>query len=265
LDLFITSVYEGRQPYLYHNEADGTFTNVNYPAGFHMNCYNSWGAAWCDYDHDGDLDIAVGGNHGGLYQNNGDAGHYLQVEMRGVDANRFAFGCRAEAHAGDLHMLRQVQSGMGTGGCQNMMALHFGLGENETVDSLIVSWLGGDVERYFDLPADQRYIAVQGEGLLNAPPDRSEPEPPAKFRLDPPCPNPFNSSVMIRFAPGAPGEVTIAVYDLAGRRVAVLADGCFTAATHSLTWDASALSAGSYIVQARFEGGLVTQNLTSVK
>jgi hypothetical protein len=271
LDLFVTSVYEGRQPYLYRNNRDGTFTNVNYPAGFHMNCYNSWGVAWCDYDHDGDLDVVVGGNHGGLFQNNGDVGHYLQVELRGVEANRFAFGCQAEAHEGDLHLLRQVEGGTGTGSCQNMMTLHFGLGgsihddEDIEVDSLLIRWLGGDEERYFDIPADHRYIAVQGEGLLAAPLERNQPIPPVNFRLDPPYPNPFNSAVNIEFYPGAPSDVKITVYDLTGRRVAVLADSHFTAATHRLTWGAADMPAGSYIVQARFEGGVVGRKVDLIK
>jgi len=49
---------------LYHNNADGTFTNVAQSVGLNttsVNDYNGWGAAWGDYDLDGDLDLMVAG------------------------------------------------------------------------------------------------------------------------------------------------------------------------------------------------------------
>jgi tetratricopeptide (TPR) repeat protein len=80
-DLFVTRLgfYYGDCS-LYHNNGDGTFTNVTEKAGV-----QSWGpsytASWVDYDCDGRLDLFIGYNLGGmfdrrcqnrLFHNNGD-------------------------------------------------------------------------------------------------------------------------------------------------------------------------------------------------
>jgi hypothetical protein len=50
-------------------------------------------------------------------------------------------------------------------------------------------------------------------------------------------PNPFNPVTRIDFALERPGAVELAVYDLAGRRVAVLEQGELGAGEHHVTWD----------------------------
>ena len=44
--------------------------------------------------------------------------------------------------------------------------IHFGLGTASTVDSIIVKWLGGNVDKFFDVSANQTFFAVEGN---NAP------------------------------------------------------------------------------------------------
>jgi flagellar hook assembly protein FlgD len=50
-------------------------------------------------------------------------------------------------------------------------------------------------------------------------------------------PNPFGSSTRIRFALPAANEVTLAVYDIAGRLVRTLAQGPMNAGDYALHWD----------------------------
>ncbi len=62
--------------------------------------------------------------------------------------------------------------------------------------------------------------------------------PPAfATRLLEPHPNPFNPAVTLPFTLAAPGRVRLEVFDLAGRRIATLADGHFEAGEQALTWD----------------------------
>jgi len=248
-DLFITSVYEGRQPYLYHNDGNGKFTNTNYPAGFHTNAYNSWGAAWCDYDHDGDLDLAVGGNHGGLFQNDARAASWLQLTLKGTTSNKFAFGAKARVYDGGMAQLRQVEGGMGTGACQNMMTLHFGLGAvgNEMVDSMVVEWLGGESQTFYDIPTNQRYSVVQGEGIRSVEDDFGLRI--VAFGLQSAFPNPFNSSITIEYGLPSSSSSSLTVYDLNGRLVTTLVSGVQTAGSHKVAWDGGAAPAGEYIVK----------------
>lgn len=72
------------------------------------------------------------------------------------------------------------------------------------------------------------------------------------------APNPFNPQVQVRFVQAQTGLTRVAVYDLRGRRVAVLADGRRQAGAHVLEWNGRdeagrALASGTYFV--RFETG----------
>ena len=62
-------------------------------------------------------------------------------------------------------------------------------------------------------------------------------------------PNPFNSTTTINFNLPSVTGVDLAVYDMSGRRVAVLAGGIFQAGNHRLIWTPEALSGGIYIVR----------------
>lgn len=97
----------------------------------------------------------------------------------------------------------------------------------------------------------------------------SEPEAqnsvPSEFRLDAAYPNPFNPQTTIPFALETSSDVRLAVYDLLGRRVALLVDGLMPAGSHSVTFDAGNVPSGTYLV--RFEAGPLnaTRTVTLIK
>lgn len=64
--------------------------------------------------------------------------------------------------------------------------------------------------------------------------------------LGPPTPNPFNPVTRITFALPASEHVSLVVYDVAGRRVEVLASGTYGEGEHIVEWDASELPSGVY-------------------
>lgn len=88
---------------------------------------------------------------------------------------------------------------------------------------------------------------------------------PVKVALEQNFPNPFNPTTVIRYELPVPGEVTLQVYDMIGRNVAVLADGRKDAGIHNVTWDASGLSSGVYIYRLETEGRVLTRKMTLVK
>ena len=69
---------------------------------------------------------------------------------------------------------------------------------------------------------------------------------PDEFALHQNYPNPFLRSTQIRYAMPVPEYVRISVYDILGRRVAVLVDAEQPAGRHSVTLDAGAMAAGVY-------------------
>lgn len=67
------------------------------------------------------------------------------------------------------------------------------------------------------------------------------------FRLEQNYPNPFNPVTNIRYDIPKSGFVRLAVYDLAGREVAVPVSGYMSEGSHSVTFDGTGLSSGVYI------------------
>ena len=70
------------------------------------------------------------------------------------------------------------------------------------------------------------------------------------LRLEAVFPNPASTGATVRLALGAPADVTAEVFDTAGRRVAVLADGApLPTGTHELGLEVGTLAAGVYVVR----------------
>lgn len=145
------------------------------------------------------------------------------------------------------------------------MTLHYGLGEINQVDSLIVTWIGQGVDRYYDLPVNIRYTAVEGEGLLNAPQEPGDPAIPSGFTLESPFPNPFNGTLNLNFTLERPGRVKVDVYDPSGRLVETLVDHRYTTGSYHCAWNAAKHTAGCYIIQAVHEGGISSRTAALVK
>ncbi len=70
---------------------------------------------------------------------------------------------------------------------------------------------------------------------------------PVEFELMDNYPNPFNPSTDIKFSLPARSEISLVVYDLLGREVAVLYDGICEAGVHTVTFNGSELSSGVFI------------------
>jgi len=83
-------------------------------------------------------------------------------------------------------------------------------------------------------------------------------------------PNPSGSLTTLSFALEREGRATIAIYDLSGRRMTVLADHQFEAGTHSLTWngrdsEGAVMPSGNYIVRFETESGVASRKVTLIR
>lgn len=81
---------------------------------------------------------------------------------------------------------------------------------------------------------------------------------PETFRLEQNYPNPFNPTTQIQFSLPQDSDIRLAVFDLLGREVQVLAVGRYTAGTYSVAFDGTNLGSGVYLYQ--LQAG--TQRLT---
>ena len=118
------------------------------------------GAAFGDYDNDGDIDVLVlnNGQPPNLFRNDGgNLNHWLQVKLIGTKSNRDAIGAQVTVVAGDLKLVDQVKGG-GSYLSASDYRLHFGLGKRSQIDSLEIRWPSGIQERRQNIKANQMLV-----------------------------------------------------------------------------------------------------------
>lgn len=125
----------------------------------------SRGAAFGDYDDDGDVDILVTScaDTPTLMRNDGgNQNNWLRVRLQGTRSNRAAIGARVELTSGSLQLVDEVRSGASYLS-QSDLRLFFGLGTRTEVDRLEVFWPSGLVEVVKDIPANREISLIEGQ------------------------------------------------------------------------------------------------------
>ncbi|MXX98234.1 MAG: CRTAC1 family protein [Rhodothermaceae bacterium] len=122
------------------------------------------GAAYGDYDRDGDLDFLIVENNGPAHLWRSDVSHrnWLRVTVTGTNGNRDAFGTHIWVHAGGQVQERRIRSG-GSYLSQNEIVAAFGMLDIEVVDSMLVSWPDGQIQTLYDLPVNIEAHIIQGQ------------------------------------------------------------------------------------------------------
>jgi hypothetical protein len=124
------------------------------------------GAAFGDFDNDGDLDVVITSNHGTakLYRNDpvgSEIRKSIRFEMVGTRSNRDAIGALVRIYYAGKYASLTVKSGSSYLS-QSELPLTFGLGGNETVDRVVVEWPSGEKQTVSPLHAG-RYRWLEGQ------------------------------------------------------------------------------------------------------
>jgi hypothetical protein len=88
---------------------------------------------------------------------------------------------------------------------------------------------------------------------------------PRSFALEQNHPNPFNSSTLIRYALPGPGQVRLEVFDLLGRRVALLEEGRRESGPHQVVFAAGTLGNGLYLCRLTGDTWTRTKKMVLIK
>ena len=155
-------------PSLFRNRGDGAFQDITKHAGLTRTGVGR-GCAYGDYDNDGDLDLLVQNN--GATQNYGKVWllrndsepttNYLRVRTIGTRSNRDGIGGKVQVKSRNRVQRQMVRTGSSY--CsQSEIVLTFGLGSNETVESLEIQWPSGEMDRYVEPEANQLIEVIEG-------------------------------------------------------------------------------------------------------
>jgi enediyne biosynthesis protein E4 len=154
-------------PLLFRNLGNGKFANVTAEMGAAFNRpIVARGAAYADFDRDGDLDVLISTNNGPAYLFRNDGGnrnHWLSVRLAGTKSNRDGIGAVVRLQSASGKQWSMVRSGSSY--CsQSDLALTFGLGQ-DTSAALEIEWPSGSKQQIGNVPADQFLSIDESRGI----------------------------------------------------------------------------------------------------
>ena len=193
LDIGQNSVNGRERNVLFRHNHDGTFSEVGW-VNRADRVEDARGVAVLDINSNGQLDLILRNFYtpAGLLQNAGSPSHWIGFELVGTRSNRDAVGARIRVRVGDRWQTRVVSSGSGylSGSTRRQ---HFGLGDADRIDELVIEWPSGERTTTSDLTADRYHAITEGEN-----PQQSARETEAKINASP--------SSAIAITPGPPAS-----------------------------------------------------------
>jgi len=161
--------------YLFRGSKELVFENKSEVWGFSKPTISN-GAAYADFDNDGDLDLVTNNlNEPSLFYQNqtsqilktdSAATTYLRVKLEGFPGNTFALGAKVILKQGTSLQMQQLGTTRGFESSSEPIA-HFGLGNKSTVDSLLIVWPNQTMQVLTGVKANQRLV-VKYEGTPQA-------------------------------------------------------------------------------------------------
>jgi hypothetical protein len=242
LDIYVANASSGVDK-LYRNDGS-IFTNVADSVGTNDTRHSS-AISWGDFNNDGFMDVYLNnnGSENRLYKNNaGNSNKWVIIKLQGTNSNRSAIGARVKVKAGSLSMIREVSGGSGGKG-QNSLPVEFGLGSASTIDSIIVRWPSGLVQGFAGIAPSVIYSLTEGGQLVGV---ENPAMVPSKFELKQNYPNPFNPTTTINYELPIENYISLKIYNVLGKEIAILVNEKQSTGSYEVTWDASNYPSGVY-------------------
>jgi hypothetical protein len=150
---------------VFRNRGGASFEDVSARSGPGATAaHSSRGAAFGDFDNDGDVDVLVMNMNEppSLLRNDTAGGNrWLEVKLEGTRSNRSAIGATVVVTAGGRSQARAVLS-QSSYYSHDELRLHFGLGRLTKADSVGIRWPSGELQTLRDVPAGRVLTVREG-------------------------------------------------------------------------------------------------------
>jgi len=184
-----------------------------------------------------------------LYRNDSQSNHnWVQFSLQSDEGDPFAIGANVTVYTQTGSQFSQVAAGNGY--CsQNTLRQHFGLGEDTSIDSIVVSWPDNSQESYLIPNINMRYLLIKGTGnaiqlniknIVNA----------EEFGIMNLFPNPFNSTVQIHYTiDDIISNYSLKIFDITGRFIEEIELSDYIKGKNIAKWVAGNAPSGVYIIK----------------
>jgi len=170
------SLHYAESPLLFRNKGRGNFEDVSDKVGSALHqAIVGRGAAYLDFDNDGDLDLVLTTSNGPaklLRNDNGNENDMLRVKTIGTRSNRDGIGAKVTVKTSKgMRLFEMVKTGSSYLS-QSEMPLTFGLGKpvEGKVVTLEIVWPSGKKESIPNIKPNQSITLKEGSGVVSAKP-----------------------------------------------------------------------------------------------
>jgi hypothetical protein len=169
------NVKYAQPPHLFHNKGKKKFEEMTGKLGRALQrAIVGRGAAYGDFDNDGDLDLLITSNNGParlLRNDNGNQNDLVRVKLVGSRTNRDGIGARITLKTSKGKLFSMVKTGSSY--CsQSELPVVFGLGAPEEGRTVVLEivWADGQKETIADVKPNQSITIQEGKGISSATP-----------------------------------------------------------------------------------------------
>jgi len=152
---------------LFHNNGDGTFSDISASAGSAITTNaSSRGLAVADLWNDGRMSAVINNMNAApslLVNQVRSTNHWVAIRTVGTKSNRDGVGARIRVKAGSRILVDEVRSGSSFISNSDMR-VHFGLGKADKIEWVEIRWPSGLTERFANLQVDQIHSLKEGSG-----------------------------------------------------------------------------------------------------